>query len=421
MSQIIKISKKVKMETNEVEGSDNFEEGQITAMMPVPEPLMNPMAGPGLVVTYSQIDVNGYNPKTRSDRGDLIGGRMKDRPLLRMSLKDTLWDGQYRDASCARYLNVDTVEEFSRQCIGVNECILADLPGETAKNSDCSAARTRMKHPHRHSHFYSTSLQYTRRRLISVHLWWKKMLGNSFPISDDMLRESWPFLISCDQGYMQRNGHLKMAKTLCVNPNCLSPDLNEIPKLIELIIFQIENLSLLDPFLALVFPGCSFDDIKPLFRIEKNNTMHTEAYFEENICFGAKKIWLEYEINNGVGTTGDVQGRYPSGSRTPLLAAMPDSSEMSDQCDQVSTITNYQARTISKKKKTPATSGRLKRSRYDSESEESKVEEMPEEDKEAETEEIHAARVMNTWATQGSFKGWGGSFPPEYGCSVIPE
>eukprot|EP00035_Acanthoeca_spectabilis_P015691 m.315709 g.315709 ORF g.315709 m.315709 type:complete len:106 (+) comp16413_c0_seq35:423-740(+) len=71
-------------------------------------------------------------------------------------------------------------------------------------------------------HFQSTT---NSKRRVSTFLFWKNQLGLKFPVSDEMLRQVWKGLVSCDNGIKQGNGQRKVpGGSVCVNPYHYSPN-----------------------------------------------------------------------------------------------------------------------------------------------------------------------------------------------------
>ena len=88
------------------------------------------------------------------------------------------------------------------------------------KKDNCPQASMNQKHGHTHSHFYSVvSAKTTSRRKVAPLLFWKYMLGPSFPVSDDMIKKTAiKFLDSCAFGFNPGNSQLKTKGQCCLQP-----------------------------------------------------------------------------------------------------------------------------------------------------------------------------------------------------------
>ncbi len=117
-----------------------------------------------------------------------------------------------RDQRCARLLAVDDIALLAPLFVHL-EHVEADVVGDGAKLDSCPRKGV---HPHRHSHFYSIAeTRRSKRRLVSVHLFWKRQLGWDFPVSDEMLAQSRPFLDSCELGFLSVPDRCLMAYIVC--------------------------------------------------------------------------------------------------------------------------------------------------------------------------------------------------------------
>eukprot|EP00047_Mylnosiga_fluctuans_P003571 m.229811 g.229811 ORF g.229811 m.229811 type:complete len:518 (-) comp11958_c0_seq1:205-1758(-) len=91
-----------------------------------------------------------------------------------------------------------------------------------AQRNPSSEALARAPRPFSMCPHYKTKFNSTcnSKRRVQTMLFWKRMLGVSFPITDEMLRDdAWRSLESCEFGIKRSNGHAKHPRGgVCINP-----------------------------------------------------------------------------------------------------------------------------------------------------------------------------------------------------------
>eukprot|EP00039_Didymoeca_costata_P029505 m.24958 g.24958 ORF g.24958 m.24958 type:complete len:489 (+) comp7659_c0_seq2:179-1645(+) len=203
-----------------------------------------------------------------------------------------------RDGRCARFMNAAGMQELKSkfdpaEAKGADaEHCFADVVGDSVKNAQCPHDG---RHPHIHSHFYSVAdSKRSKRRLVSVYLFWKLHLGWTFPVTDDMTSHARSQVESCEHGFFAGNGHLKTPPRLCINPCHLQLSRN------------VRNFGdLLTPLVQLISVLGFMDDPKVCSELEALGFKYSFGFFPmvdsaaaslafKRLCARLKTLWEEH-------------------------------------------------------------------------------------------------------------------------------